>query len=182
MVVSSTLQENFKQLFFKEYNSLCNYAYTILSDRTDAEDIVQDTFIKLWEKRPELSQQANQAKYYLITAVKNNCISFLRKKNNRPTIAIEENTLQTLPSSLNTLQEHERYALLLQQALDQLPPQCQHIFRLSRFGQLTYQQIANEMELSVKTVENQMGKALKILRAFLKAYQLPLLLIWLSQN
>lgn len=165
----------FEKLFREQYNQLANYAYSILRSREDAEDAVQDVFIKLWQKDPSVLQN-DSIKFYLLTATKNTCISFLRRQANKTTIAPEDARLPATPA--DPVKENPvDYQSLVKNALALLPPQCLAIFKLSRFTQLSYKQIADELGLSVKTVENQMGKALKIMREYAKQHQIPLSLL-----
>jgi RNA polymerase sigma-70 factor (ECF subfamily) len=115
----------------------------------------------------------------MMTAVKNGCISLLRKQAGKfmveaDTIQLADTADEAAPTSGMDM------AAVVNKALAALPPQCQAIFKMSRFGQLTYQQIAAELGISVKTVENQMGKALKIMRTFAKQHNISfvLLLCW----
>jgi RNA polymerase sigma-70 factor (family 1) len=172
MQPTPALYEKFEKLFREQYNQLANYAHTILRSRQDAEDVVQDVFIKLWQKDPTVVMN-DGIKFYLLTATKNTCISFLRKQSGKTTIAPEEVALPAV--SEDPIKEQPAdYQTLVKNALALLPPQCLAIFKLSRFTNLSYRQIADELGLSVKTVENQMGKALKIMREYAKQHKIPL--------
>jgi RNA polymerase sigma-70 factor (family 1) len=170
----------FENLFREHYNELSNYAYSILKNREDAEDAVQDVFIKIWQKDPNVINN-DGIKFYLLTATRNTCISFLRKQAGQYNITPEH--LTNIPADEITTSATIDYNALVKNALALLPPQCLAIFKLSRFARLTYQQIADELGLSVKTVENQMGKALKIMREYAKQNQVSftLLLFLISQ-
>lgn len=167
----------FETLFRAHYNALANYAYSILKNRQDAEDVAQDVFIKLWKNQPEVINTA-QVKFYLLTATKNACISLLRKQAGKYTHEPNDWNLAAVPDV--TQEDKDEIVKMINKALALLPPQCLVIFKLSRFGGLTYQQIAGELGLSVKTVENQMGKALRILRDYAKQNNMPyiVLLYW----
>jgi RNA polymerase sigma-70 factor (ECF subfamily) len=143
---------------------LANYAFSILRSKEDAEDIVQDTFIKLWQNTPQVVETP-QAKFYILTAVKNNCISLLRKQAGKRFIEPETANLHTVPEERSP-EKKDDMEEIVGKALSLLPPQCGVIFKMSRFGKLTYQQIATELDLSVKTVENQVGKALRLMRDY----------------
>jgi RNA polymerase sigma-70 factor (family 1) len=163
MPANTELYPLFEQLFKDHYNSLANYALSIVKNRQDAEDIVQDVFVKLWQNSPQVVS-TNQVKFYLFTATKNTCISLLRKQAGKTFVEPEDIPEQTPDTPIPSADP----ALFVQQALSLLPAQCLVIFKLSRYGKLTYQQIADELGISVKTVENQMGKALRIMRDFAK--------------
>ena len=111
-----------------------------------------------------------------MTATKNSCISFLRKQAGKTFIQPENTQVHTLTDEVVPTWQDDP-ANLINKALLLLPPQCLAIFKLSRFANLTYQQIADEMGLSVKTVENQIGKALRIMRDYAKKNNISLLLI-----
>jgi RNA polymerase sigma-70 factor (family 1) len=154
----------FAELFRLHYNALANYAFSILKNRQDAEDVVQEVFIRLWQNKPEVIDSP-QIKFYLLTATKNGCISFLRKQAGKIIVDPETASLHAVTGERAEM-PIEDIKEFVNKALALLPPQCLVIFKLSRFGQLTYQQIADELGLSVKTVENQMGKALRIMRNY----------------
>jgi RNA polymerase sigma-70 factor (family 1) len=155
----------FEQVFREHYNHLANYAFSILKSEQDAEDVVQEVFIRIWQNNPDVLT-SEQVKFYLVTATRNGCISFLRKQAGKKFVDPETAGIQSTPDEARV--EDQDLSTLVEQALAQLPPQCGVIFKLSRFGKLTYQQIADELNLSVKTVENQMGKALRMMRDYAK--------------
>jgi RNA polymerase sigma-70 factor (family 1) len=169
----------FQAVFDTYYNSLCNYAFTFTKRAESSEDIVQELFIKIWEDRRELLTE-NTIRYYLFTAVRNNSISWLRQE--KKFVLVEWNEREeayagtmepvTIPASRYISGEEEPgtkdYHGLLEKGLEELPPKCREVFVLSRFSHMTYKEIASGLGISVKTVENQLGKALKILRAFLR--------------
>ena len=126
------------------------------------EDIVQETFYRIWKNRKDLNIQIS-ARNFLITSVRNACLDLIRK---------EEDTEEEF-EDLYTTQELES---LLNQALDKLPEQIASTFRMNRFDGKTYVEIAEEKQISVKTVEAYMTRTLKFLRIELKDY-LPILLI-----
>ena len=163
MPANTDLYPLFEQLFKEHYNSLANYALSIVKNRQDAEDVVQDVFVKLWQNSPQVVG-TNQVKFYLFTATKNTCISLLRKQAGKTFVEPEDIPEQSPDTTIPSADP----ALFVEQALSLLPAQCLAIFKLSRFGKLTYQQIADELGISVRTVENQVGKALRIMRDFAK--------------
>src|SRR5262245_32480985 len=95
MQPTPALYGTFEKLFREQYNQLANYAYSILRSRQDAEDVVQDVFIKLWQKDPSVVMN-DGIKFYLLTATKNTCISFLRKQAGKSTVSSEDTTLPAI--------------------------------------------------------------------------------------
>lgn len=164
----------FQQHFTNYYSPLCNYAFTFVNDRELSEDIVQELFTKIWEEKRELVM-SESIRFYLFTAVRNNCISHLRKEKRSPEVGWEEETAAEIPIVPG---QKEDYRSLLLLAIEALPPKCREIFLLSRMGNLSYKEIAEFLGLSVKTVENQLGKALKIMRNILREHGIYLIWLW----
>lgn len=153
------------------------HAFTFVADTATAEEMVQETFLNIWEKRNTL-QIHTSAYGYLAKAVRNRAINFLKSSYNR----VHE--LGDLPESAQPLVHTTEDTLnaweleqLLAQAIQQLPQNCRVIFNLSRQAGLTYEEIANELGVSKETVKSQMKIALKKLRDFLKDHwsQIPVL-------
>lgn len=160
--------QEFRSVFEQYYNPLCNYAYSFLKDSDSSEDIVQEVFIKIWENRKDLIA-SNSIRFYLYTAVRNNCFTYLEKNKRTKIIPITDQDVSEDSSPLDG-ESGTDYNALLKQAIDQLPPKCREVFLLNRISKQSYQEVADQLNISVKTVENQIGKALRILRAFAKAY------------
>lgn len=160
------LYSQFKMVFHTYYNSLCNYAFTFVKEEDVSEDIVQEVFMRVWEGRRELLLE-DSVRYYLFTAVRNNSITHLRQKKNSAVTTWNGEEIMNEPAPERKEAEPDQ-RLLLQKAIGQLPPKCREVFLLSRLSGLTYKEIASSLGISVKTVENQLGKALKILRVFLR--------------
>ena len=154
---------SFQQLFDTLYNVLCNYAHSFLKDRDKSEDIVQEVFIRIWEDRPQMIGTEG-IRYYLFTAVRNNCISVLRKEKRQIVLGLDEKMAEPSPE----IREDADYRTLIRIAIDELPPKCREVFLLSRFSKMTYKEIASSLDISEKTVENQLSKALRSIRTFLK--------------
>lgn len=154
----------FEQLFKAHYKALHAYAFVILRDDDTAEEIVQNMFLKFWEKRDLLNVQTS-VKAYLYKCVYNDSLNYLKhqkiKTKYQDFAAYTMNTEHEPASARVELTELE---LKLREALNDLPEHCRTIFQMSRFEELKYREIAEQLGISIKTVENQMGKALKILR------------------
>ncbi|WP_407268835.1 RNA polymerase sigma-70 factor [Tenacibaculum maritimum] len=172
----------FEILFKKSYKELSSVAYHYLKDEEESKDVVQEVFIKVWEKRKDLIEDP-QAIFYLVTAVKNNCISKLRKKMQHLSVddVMVRNILKEDVSKESYSEEELDVYQFVNKALEELPPKCLIVFKLSRFDLLTYAQIAERLGISIKTVENQMGKAIKIMRSYIKENPLPPFLLVLVE-
>lgn len=166
----------FEKVYKHYLRPLHIYAISMLKDEESAKGMVQNVFLKLWERKERLSFSGS-LQAYLYGAVYNECLNKLRhqkvKVNHQQhvTHTMKDNDAGHIGMELLDLKEK------LQDALNELPEKCRTVFQLSRFEELKYKEIADRLSISVKTVEAQMGKALKILRIKLVDY-LPLI-IWL---
>lgn len=155
----------FEQVFKTYFKCLHSYAFTILKNDAEAEDIVQRLFVKLWERDEDLHRISGSLNAYLYRAVHNDCLNYLKhqkvKVSHQLHVAYSMKNESEQPAKKIFAAELEQK---IQVALNQLPEQCRTIFQMSRFDELKYREIADKLGISVKTVENQMGKALKILR------------------
>lgn len=158
----------FKNLFYARYADFCRIAYRYVADKDACEDIVQECFIRFWERRNEITSDNPAA--YLSIAVKNSCISYLRKRQNTLSIDDENVSLQLADISAEEQSNKPSAAEIAEQALAELPDRCRLVFSMSRIEKKTYQEIATELQLSVKTVENQMGKAIKMMRQYVRKH------------
>lgn len=148
----------FEQLFRAWYARLVLFAFKFLSDRQEAENIVQMVFIKYWEKRKELKIESLNS--YLMTAVRNSCLNELKRRPHFYSVEEQFN----LAEEKDEDGYDEELIKKVQDAIDEMPPQRQKIFKMSRFEGVKYKEIASRLGISPKTVEAQMGKALKTLR------------------
>lgn len=160
----------FEQLFKHYYQPLCRFAVTILHNQDDAEEVVQEVMVKLWEGRNNL--QINLSlKSYLYRMVHNSCITDIRKEKVRNMHAVHvKNHGEVLSDDASASIRKNELERMIAGAIEQLPEQCRLVFKLSRFEQMKYSEIAQHLDISVKTVENHMGKALRMLRESLKDY------------
>jgi len=163
--------------FNKYYKYLVVTAYKILHDDFMAKDIVQDVFFHLWEKRS--SWEIIDIKSYLRRAVYNKSIDVIRKKKRKGGWTEEITDIDHPQESSNIMENIEANELQekINKAIDSLPDRCRTIFCLSRFENLSHKEIASQLDISVKTIENQITKALKIMRKHIYTAELLLLFI-----
>jgi RNA polymerase sigma-70 factor, ECF subfamily len=160
----------FEKFFREKYRPLCLTACRYVKNIETAEEIVQDVFVRLWEKRDQITIRG-PVLAYVTTSVKNNCLNFLKHKSIVSTFEKSEIQRVYLDPSENEdeMGDFELETAIIS-AIDELPPQRRKIFMLSRTEGLKYAEIAEKLGLSVKTIEAQMGKALKQLRVKLSEY------------
>jgi len=176
-------EKGFKQVFESFYPRLLRFAIEYVKDKREAENILQDVFLTLWEKRNSLKTDTNLTAY-LLTLVKSQCLNYLKHKrvveaySKKTQTTNEQETIFNYYaiSKFNPEQiDIESLELLVEKAISELPDQCRKVFELSRYDGLKYKEIAEKLNISVKTVETHMSNALKILRLNLK----DSFLIWL---
>ena len=181
--IALSVKENFDSIYINNFSRLFLFAKEYVLFDEEAENIVQDIFLMLWEKREALRVDVSLTAY-LFTLVKNKCIDFLRhqmveqmySENVKHEYNEELNVkLFALESFDHNFSSEEQIEILLRNAIDKLPERCRLIFIKSRIEGKKYKEIAEELNLSVNTVEGQISIALKKLREELKDY-LPLLL------
>ncbi len=161
-------ERKFEALFKQWFKPLTAYAYKYLQDIDLAKEIVHQAFLKLWETRETIDTGQN-VKSYLYKTVTNLSINYIR--DNKKFVSTEEIYEWNLdPEDFENLAERNELAAALLNAIDQLPPKMREIFILSRYDGLSHKEIAEKLGISTKTVENQIGKALKKLRKTLKPY------------
>jgi RNA polymerase sigma-70 factor, ECF subfamily len=165
-------EEAYDILFDTYYQGLVFYALRYVDKTEIAEEIVQDLFVYVWEKKEELRIHTS-LKSYLYMSVRNDCYDHLKhlqvEKRYEARIIREQSSNEMTSDSDESLMESE-LKTHVEKAIETLPPKCRQIFELSRFEELKYKEIAKKLDLSVKTIEVQIGKALKILREQLKDY------------
>jgi RNA polymerase sigma-70 factor (ECF subfamily) len=178
-VLKEGRESAFEMLFKTYYKPLCNYAYSFLNDKDEAEEVVQSAFITVWDKRQTIDIQTS-IKSYLYRMVRNSCLNVIKhEKIKQQHVAYEmaggEPSHEGVSQSVTSSELEQK----IYEAMKALPEQCRLVFQLSRFEELKYAEIATQLDISVKTVENQMGKALRIMREKLKEF-LPLFLIFMK--
>lgn len=166
----------FEMIFRAHYQSMCRYAYTFLRDREEAEEVVQGTFINLWDKRQVLEIQTS-LKSYLFRAVRNSCLNSIKhEKIKQQHVAHEMAVMEVSRESVTEAVAAGELEQRITSAMAALPEQCRLVFQLSRYEELKYQEIADQLGISIKTVENHMGKALRLMREQLSDYLVLVLL------
>ncbi len=162
MTVNLTREkEQFEEIFSSHYVSLFKKAKYLISDEIIADDIVQEVFLDFWNRKAWQGIEVKN-ETYLSRAVGFKCIDHLRKNNSITEIELSDD----IDDESDLLAEVDRESLQEQitRAINKLPTQCRAVFLLSKYEQLSNQEIASQLDLSVKTVENQMTKAFKVLR------------------
>lgn len=167
----------FESVFKTYYSQLCAYANKFVTDIDDSEEIVQEIFFQVWQKREDLNILIS-LKSYLFRSVHNSCLNFIKHKNiqqKHVEHSLYEQTNQSykFPDTIETSELQNKIRI----AIDKLPAERKKIFLMIRFDNLKYLEVAAKLSISVKTVENQMGSALKFMREELKDY-LPALIVF----
>jgi RNA polymerase sigma-70 factor, ECF subfamily len=170
LAITAGNESMFEQLFRKYYQLLCNYGNSILKDLDEAEEVVQSVFMDIWEKKNDLQINIS-LKSYLYRMVHNRCLNKLKHEKIKEQYKVYTYAqTQNNPSNAIHLTLQNELQQSIEDAIADLPEQCRLIFKLSRFEELKYSEIAEQLGISIKTVENQMSKALKILRERLADY------------
>lgn len=178
--IQSGNEKAFEELFKSQYPALCGYARKYLEDIDQAEEIVQEMFFNFWQKK-ETMKINTSLEAYLFRSVRNACLNYLKhlkiqeqyKLANNQQIKQKE---QEIHDTVVAMELEEK----IEQIIDQLPPERQKVFKMSRHEELKYKEIAQKLNISIKTVEVQMSKALKFLRMHLSDY-LSLVFIYILE-
>jgi RNA polymerase sigma-70 factor, ECF subfamily len=167
----------FEKVFHEFYSSLCRYSIQFVRRPEIAEEIVQELFIYLWDNKNEL-QIHTSIKSYLYVAVKNRSISYLQSKYTNIQFLSEEASYQLIENTdPHSRLENEELSEIFTKAINSLPEKCYIIFSMRRHGEYTNKEIAHILNISEKTVENQISIAFKKLRSILSKGLLILFLI-----
>lgn len=159
-----------QKIFKHYYKYLVVTGYNITGDNEKAKDLVQDVFFELWKKREQIEIQSS-LKAYLRRAVVNRSLNYI-KTQKRFDFGDENFDAQTPDKTFSAQKNLEAQDLksAINRAIDSLPTKCKTIFMLSRFEKLSHKEIAAKLDISTKTIENQITKALKIVRAAVEKY------------
>ena len=161
-------QKAFRQLFSQYYRYLTTIAWRMTHEDTTAQDMAQDAFAELWKRRNDLPDDL-LVKSYLRQTVVNKCLNYLKKQKR---LSFEEvpPEISTGPSQDAQHQMEARdLKAAVQKAVDELPDKCRIVFSMSRFEHMSHKEIAQILDITIKTVENQITIALKRIRSALKA-------------
>lgn len=177
-------KEAFRFFFEKYYSDLCNLVNLYLHDPVMTEEIVQDIFIYLWEKKEKIKIESS-LKSYLLRASKNRSLNYIRNEKTKLDIYsrlndFDKGTIEMPDRVLDSNQLRE----VINASIDSLPERCREIYILGKERSMSYKEISEELGISVKTVEAQMGKALKKLREQLRPYYndiFILFLFWMTE-
>ncbi len=178
----------FRKIYESNFSGLLRFANSYLHDDSVAEDVVQNAFVSLWEKRASLFEQTN-VRAFLVTIVKTKTLNYLEKEQNHLKIEqhLHELRLQEINLdvfTLGSLNPEELFTSelehLVEESIQSLPERTRAVFIMSRYDGLSNQDIASKLDISVKGVEFHVTKALKILRKDLGDY-LPILIFFLGK-
>jgi RNA polymerase sigma-70 factor (ECF subfamily) len=153
----------FDAIFRAWYPSLVRAAESLVRSRAVAEEVVQDVMLELWKRRENIATDSSP-QAYLFQSTRNRSLNYLRhqrvERDAEPQLSRDEG----VDSTAHSLVVEEEIHVAMKRAVDRLPVRCREVFELSRTHQLKYSEIAEVLGISIKTVEAQMGKALRILR------------------
>ncbi|MEP2509543.1 MAG: RNA polymerase sigma-70 factor [Reichenbachiella sp.] len=173
-IIDLSSEGDFEEVFKTYYQQLAAFAFQYVGSYEIAEELVQDVFTNVWIKSDQIEIRT-AIKSYLYGAVRNASLNFLKhKKIERRYEKQEQNKVDSFETNFLELDELQ---IEINNALNQLPEKCRQIFEMSRFEEKKYKEIADELSLSIKTVENQMGRALKVMRTALSRH-LPSFVFW----
>ncbi len=164
-------QQAFKELFWHYYDDLFYFSRSLVGSKEVAEEIVEDIFVNVWKKREEMGEIEN-LKVYLYVSVKNRSYNYLERNKNQylqDINAVEESLLSHYPDPEDILFTAE-LKKVFDEAIINLPPQCQRVYKLVKLDGLRYKEVATILDISPRTVENHVAKALKKIASKVKVY------------
>lgn len=158
-----------KVLYEQYYNYICSVVYKMIGDSTLAEDLAQEVFVEVWKRRESLDVNLSLRGYLRRVAV-NKTLNYIRSQKMN---FEEDDAVLQVPSTENSTQkilEAQDLQKVINDSINSLPDKCRVVFGLSRFEELSYKEISKELGISIKTVENQISKALKLVRKAVLEY------------
>lgn len=162
-------QDAYESIFKSYYAQLVGAAESMLRERSAAEDVVQDVMVELWKRRQSIDVETS-LRAYLFRAVRNRSLNQIRHRKIAPLADPETANRVAGGGAADRELETRELNTALRKAVATLPDRCREVFELSRVQGLSYAEIGKVLEISVKTVEAQMGKALRVLREALAAF------------
>ena len=168
----------FEEIYLRYWKKLYSAAFRRVQSRETSEEIVQDIFTSLWMNRQDISVEKLSA--YLFAAVKYKIINYLEKEMSRRTYAEAQVDTRSVDNSTEETVLLNEFSQALEKEIQKLPPKRQQIFKMSRQEHLSIKQVASNLGISEKTAENQLGKALKVLKLNLKHFNFFLFAIAIS--
>lgn len=166
----------FEEIYSTNYGILHSYILTIIENHFFVEDIIEDVFVTLWEKRSDLEINTS-LKGYLFTIARNACLDFIRKRKVREEYKsrvekkyIIESNYNPFTSEISQDDKNSELKRVIRSAIDELPPKCRKVFKLSRYFNIKNKEIAHMLNISENTVEKHMGTALSRLRQKLEPF------------
>lgn len=174
-------QSAFQTVFQTHYASVCKTIRKFIHDTNTVEDLAQDVFIRFWERRHQIEVKTTFGAYLYRMGI-NEALTYIRKQKRYQKDDIDGYSFSDNSSSAIQVMEGAELKVKIKAAIDSLPPKCRTVFLLSRQEEMSYKEIAAKLEISIKTVENQMGKALKVMRMHLKDDLLTwgMIMFWLG--
>ncbi|TKG97043.1 RNA polymerase sigma-70 factor [Puteibacter caeruleilacunae] len=174
--IQSGDQKAFRNVFDQYYAPLCLYVNKIVHDNQQAEDIVTECFIRIWEKRASI-KISHSLKNYLVLTVRNAVFSHLRKPEAKITLELPEEVNEIIVDEEVNVLQHEQFLARLKKAIDKLPDQRKKILEMAAYGNMSYKEIAETLDISLNTVKTQMSRAYRSLKEELTEEQLLLFMI-----
>ena len=169
----------FNRLFDNYYTPMCYLASKYLVDMDLSRSLVQEVFVDLWTRREKISVDYS-VKSYLFNMVKNRSIDHLRR--HKKNIQLTESEEEMIYAPFHDIIEEAELNHRINASINELPEKCREIFLLCRFEGMKYAEIARKLDISVKTVEMQMGIALKKMRSSLSDYQMINLMVFVHSK
>jgi RNA polymerase sigma-70 factor, ECF subfamily len=170
-------QSVFNQIFRDNYVTLVSYSRKFIRDKEEAEEVVQELFVNFWKKRASIEVNTS-LKSYLFRSVHNMCINQIKRKKVKD--KFEEYYIRNgsvFSADFSNIIDEQELQRKISKALEEMPEKVRVTFQLIRFEDMKYKEAAGKLGISVKTVEAQMGIALRHMRLFLKEY-ITLLFLW----
>ena len=170
--------DKFEHLFRKEHARLTHHAYNLVRDTEVAKDIVQDVFYKLWKSKERIDFEGNMAGY-LFKATTNGALNYLKSPKRTFHLSMDR-AIEGRSLAHQDHLEYEELERAVREAVERLPPKCKVIYLLSKHEEMTNQEIASHLDISLKTVENQMTIALKKLKLHLEHHLAEFILLLMA--